>query len=232
MPKFSIALLLTVLVLLAPSARSEAPATRPALYPPTAAAFFASGVADAKIDPARVDRALLAAAVFHETNRVRLEHHLRPLTHAAKLDEAAKMHADDMAGRGYFAHENPTDPARKTPWDRVKLTGYDPQLVAENLATAFALDYKSGSPAYAKDADGKRTLSATPDGPPLPMRTYAGLARSVVDGWMHSPPHRHNLLSPEPTQLGTDCSPAAKLKPDERGFHKFYCAQEFGVPRG
>jgi uncharacterized protein YkwD len=31
---------------------------------------------------------------------------------------------------------------------------------------------------------------------PLPMRTYAELARSVVNGWMNSPHHRQNILNP------------------------------------
>ena len=221
---------LTLLLLLAPLSLAKGPAAGE-LYPPTAAAFFASGVADGKIDPAKPDLALLAAAVFHESNRVRIENHLKPLAHAPTLDKAAAMHTSDMAARDYFAHENPTDAKRKTPWDRAKLAGYDPQLVAENIATAFGLDYKSGTPVFAKGTGANRTLSATAAGPPLPMRTYAGLARSVVDGWMHSPPHRHNLLSPEPTQLGTACSPAKVVKDSEAGFFKFYCAQEFGTPR-
>ena len=219
-----------LLLLLALPALAKGPAAGE-LYPPAAKTFFASGVADATIDPAKPDLALLAAAVFHETNRVRIGHHLKPLAHSATLDKAAALHTSDMAAHNYFAHENPTDPKLKTPWDRAKVAGYDPQLIAENIATAFGLDYKSGTPVYAKGDGPRRTLSAAPDGPPLPMRTYAGLARSVVDGWLHSPPHRHNLLSPDPTQLGTSCSPAKVVKESEAGFHKFYCSQEFGTPR-
>ena len=188
------------------------------------AAFLAGDSATRAIDLDAIDHATLAAAIFHETNRVRAAHDLKPLAHAPALDEAAAMHARDMVAGDFFAHENPTDPAKRTPLDRVRLSGYVPRYVAENLATTFATQYEPGRPYYRVPGG----ASYTPDGPPLPMHTYASLARTVLQQWMNSPHHRENLMATQPTQLGT----AARLqprKPDDT-MAKFDCVQEFGDP--
>ena len=45
----------------------------------------------ARIDFAAFDEALMAAAIFHETNRVRQQLGLAPFRHLPKLDEAAGL---------------------------------------------------------------------------------------------------------------------------------------------
>lgn len=37
----------------------------------------------------------------------------------------------------------------------------------------------------------------------IPLRTYAELARSVVNGWMNSPHHRQNILDPKLKSMAT-----------------------------
>ncbi|MEU8138357.1 CAP domain-containing protein [Streptodolium elevatio] len=52
----------------------------------------------------------------------------------AALRGLARAHSDDMADRGYFAHDTPDG---KSPWDRAKAAGID-YLAAENIARGQA----------------------------------------------------------------------------------------------
>jgi len=53
------------------------------------------------------------------------------LIRSDQLAEAAKVHAQDMARRGYFEHEAPDG---SQPKDRVRRTGYKYRLTGENIA--------------------------------------------------------------------------------------------------
>lgn len=57
------------------------------------------------------------------------------LSVSSKLMEAAQMKADDMAGRGYFAHNSPLG---FDPWHWFKEAGYDFRYAGENLAVYFS----------------------------------------------------------------------------------------------
>lgn len=58
------------------------------------------------------------------TNEYRAMFRHRPLALNLKLHAAARGHAEEMSKLGYFAHMSPT-PGRRTPYDRMKLAGYD-----------------------------------------------------------------------------------------------------------
>lgn len=60
-----------------------------------------------------------------------------PLRWNAKLAAAAQYHADDMARRGFFAHQSPEG---NTVSDRVDAQGYQWRSVGENIATALNRD--------------------------------------------------------------------------------------------
>ncbi|MBL8752944.1 MAG: hypothetical protein JNK15_06540 [Planctomycetes bacterium] len=66
------------------------------------------------------------------TNDYRAMFRHRPLAAVKTICAAAQGHAEEMAKLGYFAHMSPT-PGRKTPFDRMKLAGYD-SGVSENIA--------------------------------------------------------------------------------------------------
>lgn len=71
------------------------------------------------------------AELFARVNAVRAEHQLIPLRASSELAAVARAHAEDMARRGYLAHENPEG---KNPLDRVTaagVTGF--RLLAENI---------------------------------------------------------------------------------------------------
>ena len=50
-----------------------------------------------------------------------------------KLVECARMHSNDMAKGGWFSHDNPKDPQKRTPNDRARLVGFTGG-VSENIA--------------------------------------------------------------------------------------------------
>ena len=61
-----------------------------------------------RIDFAHYDRDLMAAAIFHETNRTRVKLGLKPFLHLPKLDDAADLQASTgalLAPR--VSHHNP-----------------------------------------------------------------------------------------------------------------------------
>src|SRR3954468_17172076 len=84
---------------LAPALRAaDAPTSQPAQTDWFAMSADEFARADAANQPLRFDRidpTLLSAAILHETNRRRAENHLPPLSHNAKLDEAAETHVKD-----------------------------------------------------------------------------------------------------------------------------------------
>ena len=111
-----------------------------------------------------------------------------------------------MAERNVLTHANPDAPELRTPSDRVRAAGLVPGFVAENVATHFGIRYRSGSPIYRVDRDGRRGFSATPGGPPIPPHTYLTFARSLLDQWMASPGHRQNILS-KSARMEAACTP-------------------------
>lgn len=58
-----------------------------------------------------------------------------PALHTSEaLTRAAQLKADDMAQKGYFAHESP---GGEEPWDWISKTGYQYRAAGENLAVNF-----------------------------------------------------------------------------------------------
>jgi uncharacterized protein YkwD len=167
-----------LLVLLAPLAMACAPMR--ATPGPAAAAARGDSAALRQRVPARqlirpgaFDAELLADAVHAATNEQRLRRKLPPLARSAALRRAARAHSREMATRGFFAHENPHDRARRTPWQRMAAEGVAGGHRSENIAHA--------------GVDG---------------RTYLAAADTLVAMWMKSPGHRRNLLSPRMRFLG------------------------------
>jgi FHA domain len=64
------------------------------------------------------------------TNLYRIMFGRQPVRIAPKLVLSSRGHCEEMSRLGYFGHFSPT-PGRKTPWERMKLQGYD-HGVSEN----------------------------------------------------------------------------------------------------
>jgi uncharacterized protein YkwD/pSer/pThr/pTyr-binding forkhead associated (FHA) protein len=58
--------------------------------------------------------------------------------HAVKMHdilvEAARMHSRDMTRLGFFAHDNPHEPLKRSPWDRLQWVGFYGSGASENIA--------------------------------------------------------------------------------------------------
>lgn len=98
-----------------PSARPSAPAT-PSVAP-TASAQAAGKVARYEAEINRL------------VNKARTEHGCAPLHRDPRLDKAARLHSQDMAAHGFYAH---TAPNGKGPKERMAAQGYD-DASAENI---------------------------------------------------------------------------------------------------
>jgi uncharacterized protein YkwD len=177
------------------------------------------------INPNAVNYDVLEAAVFHETNRRRQQQRLPALKHDEKARAAAKMQSRDMAKGAFVGHENP-DPAKKTMSDRATLAGLSPQVLAENVASAFGRRYKSGQSFCTREVNGRKIYSYEPDGPAIPLHTYLSFAEALVDSWMKSPGHRKNILHTEVQYLGCAC----ELPRNPNAMETFYCTQVFFTP--
>ncbi len=77
---------------------------------------------------------ILGNVVIGETNGSREGMNLAPLREDILLDVAAKMKAEDMASKGYFAH---TSPEGIDPWYWIAQVGYRYAYAGENLAINF-----------------------------------------------------------------------------------------------
>lgn len=194
--------------------------------------------AQQEIDFDRVNTNLLSAAVFHETNRRREREGLPALAHHSGARRAAALQAKVMAARGSISHQNPEQPELATLQDRLAEVGLRPRFAAENVATAFGLQYESGKPFFERVENGRTIYSFKPNGPPIPPHTYLSFAKALLDQWMNSPGHRKNIVSSEPEFLGASSLPgktgnSGKSGPRRSGPSRmpvFYCAQVFYTP--
>lgn len=78
--------------------------------------------------------AVLPGTLVALTNEDRVTNDVPAVTENATLDHAATLAAQDMAGKGYFAHVSPTG---VTPWDWLQQVGYQYTYAGENLAVNF-----------------------------------------------------------------------------------------------
>jgi uncharacterized protein YkwD len=78
--------------------------------------------------------AVLAASLVDYANQDRSAAGLSTLTTSPALTHAATLKAQDMATRGYFAHN---DPQGREPWHWLYEAGYSFDYAGENLATDF-----------------------------------------------------------------------------------------------
>ena len=79
--------------------------------------------------------AVISSVLVDLTNGDRKDNNLQGLTVSPVLQKAAQMKADDMAAKGYFAHESPEG---VTPWHWFKEAGYSFSFAGENLAVYFS----------------------------------------------------------------------------------------------
>ena len=176
------------------------------------------------IDFEHIDTALLDAAVFHETNRRRMDQGLSALDFEPILREAARVQARGMVRQEKVTHLHP-DEDKKTMAERFDFLGIETTTFAENVAMTFGIRYQSGEPMYPRVENGKKIFSREPDGKPIQPHTYASFATQLLDAWMASPGHRKNILLESITCLGT----SSLHDRSGLGMDTFYSTQEFSA---
>ncbi len=121
-------------------------------------------------DPATPDVDAVARGIFESTNRFREQEHRGALARREQLDEAAREFARFLAESEKFSHEADGS----NPEERATKHGYEPCIVAENIAYEFS-------------TTGFQT---------------AELAQRFMESWKKSPGHRKNLLDPDLLEIG------------------------------
>ncbi len=174
-----------------------------------------------------LDRELLAAAIFHETNRVRHQLGLTVLQWLEKLNEAAEIQSHIGVLSRPPSHTNPFR-AIGTPLERVKYAGLMPERVAENIALIPVYDVApAGEIGVSRDR--QKTAYIDPEtGRELKVHTYASYAALVVQAWMDSPGHRANITDPSVKYLGCSVYP----KRGNYGEEMVFSVQVFYAPKG
>jgi uncharacterized protein YkwD len=104
-----------------------------------------------------------------------------------------------MMEKDFFSHTSRVR-SRREPEDRALIAGITNPMIAENIATEFALNYTAGRSVYFHGKGGF-SYDNNPDNK-LEMHTYASYAVELVNSWMNSPGHRRNILSPNALELG------------------------------
>ena len=97
---------------------------------------------------------VLPAVLSDLTNEERQLQNLSILKINPILNEVARMKAEDMASKGYFAH---TSPEGKTPWYWIEKVGYQYEYAGENLAIDFS-DSKDVTNAWMKSPTHKANI--------------------------------------------------------------------------
>ena len=123
-----------------------------------------------KVSGEQPDVAEAARLIVKQTNEFRASEDLRSLARAAPLEDAADYFAGYMARTDEYGHT--ADDRRPT--ERAKAHGYEPCIVAENIAWQFSTAGFSARE----------------------------LASKFVQGWKESPEHRKNMLDPDVTEIG------------------------------
>lgn len=160
-----------------------------------------------RVDMAFCNYELLDAAVFWMTNVERGKHGLKPFSFHPKLRQMATLHSEQMRLHKFFSHENPYEVRYRTldnRLDAMKDSSFDGfRTYGENIAqyptlggpNSFTIEFRNGVPHFFA-SDGSEILYCT-------CKEYA---YKVVDGWMHSPGHRANILNPKFEYLGCGCA--------------------------
>lgn len=170
----------------------------PALGP---ADFLAAPEMAEPVAPATMNARRLAAAIFHETNRVRLNLGLPAFQPLPQLDEAAVLQASYSALNLTSGHTQPF-PHLAMPVDRVRSVGLNPGSVSENAAVLPLWHLAPGQSVTVEQRPEGKTMIDPNTGKPPVWHTYASFAAAVVQAWLDSPGHRENLLNRDSEFLG------------------------------
>jgi len=150
----------------------------------------------------RIEAGDLAKRIHVRINEQRKKHGLHTLAWSNALSGIAAKHSHDMASRGYLAHNSPEG---KTFSDRYRQAGYSCEIQIGNEIHAGAENI----------ALSRLYNSTTTENSIIyyDWNSVHEIAQKTVDGWMHSPGHRENILLPHWRQegIGIEIGPGNKI---------------------
>lgn len=199
------------------------------LYKMSATDFMKLTEVNKPIDARNPNNSLLDAALFHLTNEQRILNNLPKFKYSYALQKAATVHSEAMINDDFYSHDNPYNATIRKMIDRIFLNTHEFREMAENIAQHDILGGNDDKYCFEIPRNNQDYVFLSCDTKkPIPMRTYAELARSVVNGWMNSPHHRENILNPRLKSLAcsgriskspfkTKRSPFARLTQDFGG---------------
>jgi len=114
-----------------------------------------------------------------KVDSVRLAHDCKPLINDSILYVASEYHAAYMQEKGRIGHYESDDPIKKTPQLRAEYFGAKNYGVGENVLV---------SPYNSVIRNKKKKIRQT--------NTYEALAFAIVEGWVNSPGHYKNMITP------------------------------------
>ncbi len=152
--------------------------------------------------PPEITAAKLERQIHHQINRERQKYGLSPLAWDELLAAIARKHSSDMASYHFFSHtnlqgEDPVMRAKKLGWDKKKPADANTWAIGpgENIFMNHLYD---------------KVVTTKQDGVAVKKeyvwKTQKEIVQSTVQGWMDSPPHRKNILSPKYDQQGIGVS--------------------------
>jgi uncharacterized protein YkwD len=164
-----------------------------------------------------VDFDLITSLVIRFTNEQREKEGLEPVQPDAPLREVATSHSRDMAQRGYFSHTSERDDAPDIPFgERVSLEKLGYRRTGENIALQPIVESREIETLTSSSGETTQTVT-------LHFASYEELARKTVQGWMNSPGHRKNILTPEFNAIGIGIATG-----EREGTPYTYITQNFG----
>ena len=173
-------------------------------YKMTASNFMKLIEVNVPIDARNLNNALLDAALFHATNEQRMKFNMPIFVYSIQLHKATIGHSEAMINQDFYSHENPFNPATKNMIDRIYLYTKQYRQMAENIAQHDILGGDDDKYCFEIPKRGQDFILLNCNTKKvIPLRTYAELARSVVNGWMNSPHHRQNILDPKLKYMAT-----------------------------
>jgi len=118
-------------------------------------------------------------------NSQRTAARLRPLRVDDRLTRIARAHSEDMATRRFFDHINAQG---EDPTARGKHAGYECRKAIDKSS------FREGLAENLSDVPRVSRILTMGDRKTYDWNTVEDIARLAVQGWMHSPGHRRNIL--------------------------------------
>lgn len=133
----------------------------------------------------RIEAADLAKRIHTLINKQRTKHGLQSLTWNDTLSRIAAKHSHDMANRNYLDHNTPEGDSFS---DRYRQGGYSCGIQIGNVIHTGAENIALSRLYHSTTTENRVTY--------YHWNSVQEIALKTVDGWMNSPGHRKNILTP------------------------------------